>query len=218
MSYQRIEDMSIFKQLTGGDSIEIEFKNKNPFTFLYKGFLWFNCNKLPLFGGDTGKWVYERIMPVYCNNVIPKEEQDPMLFEKMIKEKNSILLGALLALQKLIENNYHFIEPKSMEKAREAYETENNTLLTFVKDCCVVKPDIMPSERTRRSTFRNAYDIWIKKNNNGRGKLNSKDMNLLLEKHFGEIYIKSDGIVYMSVLVLTSEAKEELGIYENNYN
>lgn len=217
MSYQRIEDMSIFKQLTGGDSIEIEFKNKNPFTFLYKGFLWFNCNKLPLFGGDTGKWVYERIMPVYCNNVIPKEKQDPMLFEKMIKEKNSILLGALLALQKLIKNNYHFIEPKSMEKAREAYETENNTLLTFVKDCCVVKPDIIPSARTKRSTFREAYDIWIKKNNNGRGKLNSKDMNLLLEKNFGEVYIKSNGIVYMSVLVLTPEAKEELGIYDAIY-
>lgn len=214
MSYQRIEDMSIFKQLTGGDSIEIEFKNKNPFNFLYKGFLWFNCNKLPLFGGDTGKWVYERIMPVYCNNVIPRNEQDPRLFEKMLEEKNSILLGALLALQRLINNNYHFVEPKSMEKAREAYETENNTLLTFVKDCCIVKPDIMPSARTRRSTFRNAYDVWIKKNNNGRGKLNTKDMNLLLEKHFGEIYIKSDGIVYMSVLVLTPEAKEDLGIYD----
>lgn len=217
MSYQRIEDMSLFKQLTGGDTIRMEFKNKASFTFLYKGFLWFNCNKLPLFGGDTGKWVYDRIMPVYCNNVIPKEEQDPMLFEKMIKEKNSILLGALLALQRLIKNNYHFIEPKSMENARERYEIENNTLLSFVNECCEIMPNMIPSGRTKRSTFRDAYDVWIKKNNNGKGKLNSKDINLLLEKNFGEKYIKSHGTIYMSVLVLTPEAKEELGIYDGTY-
>ena len=215
MSYQRIEDMSLFKQLTGGDSIQIEFKNKNPFNYLYKGFLWFNCNKLPLFGGDTGKWVYDRIMPVYCNNVIEKDKQDPLLFEKMLKEKNSILLGALLALQKLIQNNFHFIEPQSMENSRKEYEVENNTLLTFIKECCIIKPDIIPSLRTKRSTFRTAYDLWIKKNNNGRGKLSSKDMNLLLEKNYGETYVKSDGIVYMSIIVLTPEVKEELSIYES---
>lgn len=218
MSYQRIEDMSIFKQLTGGDSIEIEFKNKNPFNFLYKGFLWFNCNKLPLFGGDTGKWVYERIMPVYCNNVIKKEEQDPYLFEKILAEKNSILKNALIALKRLINNNYKFDEPSSMEKHREEYEVENNTLLTFVKECCVENPNIMPSYRTKRSTFRMAYDTWIKKNNNGRGKMNTKEMNLLLEKNFGETYVKNNGIIYMSVLVLTPEAKEELQIYDGPYN
>lgn len=218
MSYQRIEDMSIFKQLTGGDSIEIEFKNKNPFNFLYKGFLWFNCNKLPLFGGDTGKWVYERIMPVYCNNVIPKEKQDPYLFEKMLKEKNSILKNALIALRQVIDNGYKFDEPQILNNSRALYEIENNTLLTFVKECCVVNPDAMPHLRTKRSTFKQAYDLWIKKNNNGRGKLNSKDMNIILEKNFGETYIKRNGVIFMKMLILTPEAKEELGIYDEQYN
>lgn len=218
MSYQRIEDMSIFKQLTGGDSIEIEFKNKNSFNFLYKGFLWFNCNKLPLFGGDTGKWVYDRIMPVYCNNVIPKNEQDPYLFEKILKEKNSILKNILIALQRVINNGYKFDEPKSLEKVREEYEINNNTLLTFIKECCEVMPDIMPSYRTKRSDFKLAYDTWIKNNNNNRGKINSKDMNAILETKYDECYIKSNGIIYMSKLVLTPEAKEELGIYTGTYN
>lgn len=119
-----------------------------------------------------------------------------------------------MALQRLIKNNYHFVEPKSMENARSRYETENNTLLTFIEECCIIKPDIIPSARTKRSVFRNAYDVWIKKNNNGRGKLNSKDMNILLENNFGEKYVKSNGTIYMSVLVLTPEAKEELGIYD----
>lgn len=214
MSYQRIEDMSIFKQLTGGDAIEIDFKFKNSFNFLFKGFLWFNCNKLPRFGGDTGKWVYERIMPVFCNNVIPKEKQDPMLFEKMLKEKNTILALAIQELQKVVNNNYHFIEPEKLARERIAYEKENNTLLNFIEECCYVKDDTMPSLRLRRSIFKEAYDKYIKLNCNGRGKINTLDMNNLLSTNYGETFIKSNGIWYMKKILLLPEAKEELGIYE----
>lgn len=214
MSYQRIEDMSIFKQLTGGDAIEIDFKFKNSFNFLFKGFLWFNCNKLPRFGGDTGKWVYERIMPVFCNNVIPKEKQDPMLFEKMLKEKNTILALAIQELQKVVNNNYHFIEPAKLARERIAYEKENNTLLNFIEECCYIKDDTMPSLRLRRSIFKEAYDKYIKLNCNGRGKINTLDMNNLLLTNYGETFIKSNGIWYMKKILLLPEAKEELGIYE----
>lgn len=218
MSYQRIEDMSVFKQLTGGDTIEVEFKFKNSFNFLYKGFLWFNCNKLPRFGGDTGKWVYDRIMPVYCNNVIPKEEQDPLLFEKMLKEKNTIILFALQELRKVIKNNYHFIEPASMQTERNKYEIANNTLLSFVNDCCYISDDIMPSMRLKRSTFKEAYDKYVKLNNNGKGKVSAADMNLLLEQEYSETYIKSNGIWYMSRIQLLPEAKQELEIYDGVNN
>ena len=218
MSYQRIEDMSIFKQLTGGDAIEIDFKFKNSFNYLFKGFLWFNCNKLPRFGGDTGKWVYERIMPVFCNNVIPKEKQDPLLFEKMLEEKNSILSFAIQELQKVVKNNYHFIEPEKMAQQRLMYETENNTLLNFIEECCYVKDDTMPSLRLRRSVFKDAYDKYIKLNCNGRGKIASSDMNNILKTYFNETFVKSNGIWYMKRVLLLPEAREELGIYEPTEN
>lgn len=214
MSYQRVGDMSIFKQLTGGDKIEIEFKNKDSFTFTYKGFLWFNCNKLPKFGGDTGKWVYDRIMPVYCNNVIPPEERDPELFSKMWKEKNAILKKALDALQIVIKNNYKFVEPSNMIENRTEYEIENNTFLSFLEECCALKPDVMASFRLRRSDFKKAYDNYIKLNCNNFGKISVTDMNRILKEKYDENFIKSDGIWYMSKIVLLPEAKEELEIYD----
>ena len=214
MSYQRIEDMSLFKQLTGGDTIRMEFKNKASFTFLYKGFLWFNCNKLPLFGGDTGKWVYDRIMPVYCNNVIPKEQQDPYLFDKILEEKNSILQNVLMALKRLIDNGYKFDEPESMLDNRKQYEIENNTLLTFLRECCEFNPDVSPYQRTKKRVFKEAYDVWIKKNNNGKGKLNSKEMARILEEEYNEYGIKSNGILYMNKILVKPEALEELGVYD----
>ena len=214
MSYQRIDDMSIFKQLTGGDIINAEFKHKNGFNFLFKGFLWFNCNKLPLFGGDTGKWVYDRIMPVYCENVIPKEKQDPLLFEKMLAEKNTILKKALKALKEVIDNNYNFVEPKGIEQVKDKYEIQNNTLLAFINEYCEYNDaDTVPRTRTKRSTFKKAYDAWVRINNNGRGKLTSQDINLLLETKYDEKFIKSNGIWYMSKIFLLPEAFQELDIW-----
>lgn len=215
MSYQRIEDMSIFKQLTGGDSIEVNFKFKNSFNFMYKGFLWFNCNKLPFFGGDTGKWVYERIMPVFCNNVISKEEQDPLLFEKMLKEKNGILSLALTYLKKLIDNDYKFIEPDNMKELREKYEVENNTFLSFLEDCCDYRPDggIIASMRLKRSTFKEAYTKYVDINNNGKGKLTTNDMNKILKERYNETFVKSNGVIYLKDITLSPEAIKELGVW-----
>ena len=41
--------------------------------------------------GDDGKWVYDRIMVVDCPNVIPKEQQDKQLLEKMYAERRGIV-------------------------------------------------------------------------------------------------------------------------------
>ena len=59
--FMPIKELKIFKQLTGGDSIMIEGKCRDPFNYTFKGFLWFCCNQLPKFGGDRGEHVYNRI-------------------------------------------------------------------------------------------------------------------------------------------------------------
>lgn len=58
LSFMKIEENAVFKNLTGGDSISIEFKNKEPFDFKFKGFLIYGMNDLPHFGGDKGDHVY----------------------------------------------------------------------------------------------------------------------------------------------------------------
>lgn len=64
LSFMKIEENAVFKNLTGGDSISIEFKNKEPFDFKFKGFLLYGMNDLPHFGGDKGDHVYDRIIIV----------------------------------------------------------------------------------------------------------------------------------------------------------
>ena len=111
MSFLTVEELKTFKKITGGDSLFAEFKGQQGFEFTYGGLLWFCMNRLPKFGGDDGKWVYNRIMAVNCPNAIPKDKQDKLLLDKMYAEREGIVYKAVMALQTVIKNGYRFSEP-----------------------------------------------------------------------------------------------------------
>lgn len=214
MSFQRVDDMSIFKQITGGDKIAIEFKNKNVFTYSYLGTLWFNCNGMPYFGGDRGEWVYERIIPIFCKNRIPKEKQDSRILEKMWAEKNQILNEVLIFLKKLINDNYKITLPQNVLEYREKYEIENNPLLSFIDECCEeLEEEMIPSKRDKKSFFKQAFYKWCDINNYGKGKTKIKDIEKTLKERYGEEFKKVDGYECISKLKIKKEAIKELGIY-----
>ncbi len=52
LQFSRIPEIDKIKELTGNDHIRIENKYENAFTTQFRGFLWWNCNDLPSFGGD----------------------------------------------------------------------------------------------------------------------------------------------------------------------
>lgn len=215
MSYQRVADMSIFKQATGGDNISIEFKYGSRINYLYKGFLWFNCNDLPSFGGDKGDWVYDRIIPIACVNRIPKEKQDSKLFDKMLKEKNAIIKRALNALYRLIDNDYKIERTPNMNLTLLKYQEDNNTLLSFIKEYCVDSSDV--SVKTKRSTFMKCYEAYCKIYHSNKGKLGAKAIKDLLKEKYDEDFQKSHGIYYMTKLgIMPDTMKDEFGVFPDN--
>ena len=159
LGFVELPEVNIIKQLTGGDELFAEFKGKDSFTFRYDGFLWCNCNRLPYFRSDRGQWVYSRYAIVRCNNVIPPEKQDKQLLDKLIAEKEAIVNIALQHFRKTIERGYRFTESESMRVERERYTIENNSLLTFVKERCVLLKGY-----TKRAEFNEAYVQWCQKN------------------------------------------------------
>ncbi len=152
--------MNILKELTGGDEIYANVKYKPPFSFKYRGFLWYNCNDLPKFGGDTGKHVYERFIIVDCNNVIPEEKRDPYLLEKMLTEKDIVASVCIQYFKKAIKRGYKFIESEAIDINRSLYEKENNNLFTFVRDNCRIGIG-----KILRTEFYTVYLKWCKTNN-----------------------------------------------------
>ncbi len=132
MSFMTIGELNIFKQATGGDAIHAEFKGKDKFWFTYKGLLWFCMNQLPKFGGDDGKWVYDRIIPFLCPNIIPENKRDPRIMEKMFEERSAIFNKAITAYRDVLLNNGNrFHEPEEAEQIRKSYMADNNSAIEF---------------------------------------------------------------------------------------
>lgn len=203
MSDETVRDISILKQLTGGDSIQIEFKHSNKFDYTYRGVLWFNCNKMPLFYGDKGKWVYDRVINIKCDNSIPKSKQDKEILNKMKKEKNTIIKRALIALKELVNNNFNFIDLPEIRANRENFEIKNSTLLSFIDECCVVDTDGSLSRiRTPRKDFKDAYAAYVVSNYKGKGLVKWVDCIAMLKEKFNCDVIKSNGIMCLTNIKL----------------
>lgn len=166
-SYMSVKELKTFKKLTGGDSINAEFKGQKSFDFVFGGLLWLCMNCLPKFGGDNGEWVYRRIMPVECKNEIPAEKQDKQLLDKMYGERAGIVQKAVRALQRVIANGYRFDESDGVIRRREQYMRENNSVKCFWEECVTRREIGKPFDSCSVGRMYHVYRAWCRDNTNG---------------------------------------------------
>lgn len=212
MSFLTVDELKIFKKITGGDSLYAEFKGQQPFEFTYNGLLWFCMNRLPKFGGDNGQWVYNRIMVVRCPNVIPKDSQDKRLLDKMYAERDGIVYKAVQALQMVIKNGYRFSEPESVSAARDKYMSENSTVISFFEECMCPWQNGKINRNCTTGRIYRVYQAWCRDNNNGYAKT-AKEFRAELAEHLGSSFsdmtTRQKGNTYYKEYSLTLEAKEQ---------
>lgn len=216
MSFLSVDELKAFKRLTGGDSVFTEYKGKQGFQQTYNGVLWFCMNQLPRFGGDNGKWVYERIMVVNCPNTIPLDKQDKELLEKMYAEREGIIYKAVKALQTVLKNGYRYSEPKSVIDARSEYHNTNSTVITFFQECmCRFDSDNVFDDKYKSGIVYKVYREWCKDNNNGYAKT-EKEFRDELSKYLGTKYDgitkRVRGYTYYKDYGITKDVKR---MYEN---
>ena len=183
MNYVSVKELSTLKSMTGSDSIFANRKGLTPVSFVYTGLFWFCANRLPKFGGDDGPWVFARICPVYCGNVIPKAEQDTMILDKMYAEREGIIYKAIQALLEVIANGYKLDEPQSVIAARAAYSKDNSIVSEFAAECLESSGTTPASECSSINEIYRIFTLWCKSNNNGHT-LSKKDFKNGLARHF----------------------------------
>ncbi len=184
MSYMSVNELKIFKQITGGDSIFAEFKGKPAFEFVYKGLLWFCTNRLPKFGGDRGNWVYDRIITLSCNNVIPHEKQDKLLLDKMYAEREAIVYMAIMGAKEVLANGHNFDIPSESLKQREEYKKENSPVATFFDECCVMRKSQKITDSCTTKKMHDVFKAWCMDNNKGYA-VTSREFKKELEQILG---------------------------------
>ena len=189
MKFASLSEIDIIKELTGGDYVNLEAKYQNSFTTKFNGLMWFNCNDLPAFSGDKGTHVYERFIILSCDNVIPPEQRDPELLEKLKKEADILVSVAVKFLMQSIEKDYTFTESKRTINNRKKYELENDSLSLFIEKCCIIGEG-----KTTTKEFKYQYKQWCKENNLQVEKTNS--ISKVLSQKYGIDSYKSNTQYY----------------------
>ena len=214
MSFMSINEIKTLKRISGGDNIHAEFKGQQSFVYTYKGLTWFCMNKLPKFSGDTGQWVYDRLIVINCPNVIPFDKQDKQLLDKMYAEREGIVQKAVAALQRVIANGYRFSEPASVKDARIQYQKDNSTVITFFEECMCPWPDgKATSNGCSTGKIHTAYREWCKRNNNNYAKSAKEfrdELAAYLFTTFADMSTRIRGNTFYKDFTLTQEAQEDL--------
>ncbi len=144
------------------DKIDLERKGKQSEQgILYSRFL---C-----FGNGNLSALFDRSMGFFRRQIILEAKQrpegridDPYLGQKLIDEKEGILLWCLEGLNRLISNDYHFsISQKSDEKLKEAMEDANN-VYAFMESEGYVRVEVNTHATSKQ--LHTAYCVWCRDN------------------------------------------------------
>lgn len=145
-----------YKRLVSQDVITARQIFGKPFRFVPKAKVWGAMNETPRVL-DRSDAVFNRVIIVPMNNVVPAEKRDPMLFDKLQAELPGIFNWAIRGLIRLRERG-KFTQSLQSENARVEYRRENDIESAFVDDWC---------ERTGHigaQRLYDAYNAWCKRN------------------------------------------------------
>ncbi|MDE6182553.1 MAG: hypothetical protein K2F59_05055, partial [Eubacteriales bacterium] len=157
-----ITDSSVFKQITGGDSLDIEFKGKTKFSYTFNGGMLFACNNLPAFTDDKGGHIFDRLCIVPCVNVISKDKANNNLSEELLLEKDLIFAWALDGLRRLIKNDFKFTVCQASKDASEEFRKTIDTIYDFITENYKITDNKM--DRVKKTEFEERYASWCREN------------------------------------------------------
>ena len=181
-----ILDSSVFKQLTGGDSVKVELKGKQSFSYKFTGGMVMACNDLPSFTDDKGGHIFERLTIIPCENVIPPEKRDGSLSHKLYREADGIFNWALEGLYRLRDNGFKFSSCRADKEKIEEYRSRLDPLFAYITENYIMTGE--GTDRVKKTDFEDGYEIWCRENG----------INALSKKNIKERAAKS-GIVLVKI-------------------
>lgn len=146
----------IIKEISSGETINIDRKHEKAVTVKIFTKLTFLCNALPM-SADASYGYERRLLVLPFIKVFKPEEQDPYLEDKLERELSGILNFAFEGLERLLENRFAFTESSTMEKAKQRYLAQSNPMKLYVQS--VFKAE--PGEKSYKNEIYFYYSQWL---------------------------------------------------------
>lgn len=147
-----------YKRLVSQDTIMARQIFGKPFRFVPICKLWGAMNELPRVI-DRSDAIFNRVIIIPMNRVMPEGEKDLHLTEKLRGELAGIFNYALIGLKRL-RRSKSFWQVEQSENARKEYKAENDIEAAFVAECCTRNPE----SQTNAQALYDAYNAWCKRN------------------------------------------------------
>lgn len=143
-------DEPTMKRLTGGDELTARRLYREPVTWTPSHSLVYVTNALPVVrGNDPAVWRRVRVVPFGV--VIPPEQRDPYLPERLLLHLDAILSWAVDGYVDYRRGGMQ--EPATVVRATEDYRTESDAVARFLEDACM-------RTSSGAATTRELYAVW----------------------------------------------------------
>lgn len=148
----------LVKKVTGGDPVDARHLNKGVFTFLPEFLITMSGNNKPVIK-DTSHGMWERMQLVPWNVIIPKEQIDKGLGDKLRAESNGIFARLMEGLLDWATNG--LIQPDAVKEATSRYKDDSDGLGRFLRQCCVTGTDTRAAPfRVRKTELYELFEAW----------------------------------------------------------
>lgn len=151
LSDMRLRDLSVFKQLTGGDDVTAEKKYAQAFTFTSQALHVFSANTLPEVTEQSSAFM-NRVVPVQFPHTFEGSE-DPSLEEQLMLELPGILVRLVEGAQRVLRRGgYPEFDPRVMG----AFSAGVDPVALFVGETL----DQVDGEFLRTADLMDAWEQW----------------------------------------------------------
>ncbi len=155
LSAAHVEDLSMFKRLTGEDLISANRKYGGQFTFTNGALFAFSANSLPTVGEDSRAYA-ERVKPFHFAKSFAGAE-DPTLEAKMLGELPGILVRWVHAYRRRVERGHDLATAPSV---RQAFEVASDRVRQFQMACTTVLAEDGKAAWPNGSTTTQLYEAF----------------------------------------------------------
>lgn len=145
------------KLLTGRDELAARFMHGDFFTFhpTHTFFLLGNHEPQVKTGGSA---FWRRLIKIAFLNVVPEDQRDPDLEDTLMAEAPGILQWVIEGTQDYCKQGLN--KPESVTAATAAYEREQDTVVMFVDEMCMLGSPNQQGFSIYVSELRSAYEHW----------------------------------------------------------
>lgn len=143
----------MFKKLVTHDYVMGDHKFGHPFSFRPICKLIFATNNMPR-TDDKSKAFYRRLLIIQLTKEFTDLDDKHKYHRTLLNERNGIFNWMVVGLKRLKERG-RFAVGKNMIEAIEGYKVDNNPVLSFIEECCVVASDASANKRDMYDAYKN---------------------------------------------------------------